>query len=148
MEFSIDDNIYYFEKKEIVEEIEEKGKKVKKKITVDDESGASIKYRTLSIKDYQKIIKFIGKPSGSGDAAAKGLAMLSDDSFLTLCSDIVPIYCTDLKNIVLSENNQKRNATVEDLLRFGVFTNFLMSILTTLISSSEVKSKEEIEVKK
>lgn len=140
MEFSLDDNIYYLEKI--------KSKKDGKDIFTDDEGGASIKHRTLSIEDYQKVFKFIGKTTSESDEDQKGLAMLADESFTKISKELIEKYCFDLKGIILSENSQKRDATIQDLSIYGIFSNYLMGILMDLVSSSEVSAKEELEVKK
>ena len=119
-----------------------------------EDSTFNIDLAPLEIQDFQKLLKYIAsanKNASEEEAAQEGLEKMSDDKLKTLFKEFLPKYCQNIQGIdiiVKKEPKETRNATIEDLLKYGIFFTYSFNILVKLFSISSLAKEEEMAIKK
>lgn len=116
----------------------------------------TVEIKPLSVGAYQDILKIlhgiISKSSGSNlseeEVRDLGIAQMSNPELIEVCKKTFPEHVRNLKGIQLQENGEVRDATIEDLFRYGALIDYCISILTTLFQESNLSKKEEKDLKK
>ncbi|MAE81164.1 MAG: hypothetical protein CMB80_00405 [Flammeovirgaceae bacterium] len=93
-------------------------------------------------------INTITKSARSSINESSNLERMGDEEVSKLSLDIIPRYCKDLVGIEFQIDGAKRNATVDDLVKYGAFLTICFTILTHLLTMSSMTQPEEIELKK
>jgi len=98
--------------------------------------GVLIKLKALEVQDFQLVFTLIEKLQS---ADSNGTALMADPETRKVCSEVLPKYCSELRGITLRESGADREATVEDLTKYGDFLTLCVTVLTKLISSSALE---------
>ena len=109
--------------------------------------GATCMLKPLNVIDFQKVLKLMdeiskagAKGKGKKDGASQSIADL--ESMHPVAKDLLPNYVTEVKGITVTDGNEKRDATVKDIINQGAFMVVQMNMLTGLMNISSPSKLE------